>query len=105
MSAPVETKRVAEGFVMRAVQDWGQSVEQRVAAVQSVLDAAGFDAKATCVPVFGALWPQPCDGREAAEATAWLNTLTETMPRGRFESEAAHVAAAIEARASRKVQP
>lgn len=88
----------ASTFVLRAIQEWGQPHEHRVAAVQGVLDAAGFDAKATTFPVFGGIWNEPCAGPEGEEATAWLKSLTETMPRGRFQDEEAHVQRFIDER-------
>ena len=82
-------------FVLNAIQEWGQSREDRIKAVQDVLDAAGFDAKATCWPAFGSLWPRPCEGLDGEAATTWLAELTSTMPRGEFNTEARHVTAAI----------
>lgn len=90
--------KVATIFVLRAIQDWGQTEEQGTAAVQAVLDAAGFKATATCRPVFGGIWPKPCEGPEAETASAWLQTLTGTMQRGKFESERDHVVECICAR-------
>lgn len=89
--------RIANTFVLRAIQDWGQSEAERIAAVQAVLDAAKFNATATCSPVFGGIWPKPCSGPDAGPASAWLRNLTDTMPRGKFEDEVAHVAQRIEA--------
>lgn len=89
---------VATKFMLRAVQNWGQGEGDRIAATQAVLDAAGFDAKATCGPVFGAIWRDPCAGPDGAAATAWLKQLTETMPCGEFYTECEHVDAAIAAR-------
>jgi len=87
-------------FMLLAVQDWGQSEESGIAAVQAVLDAAGFKATATCRPVFGSIWPKSADGQEGDAATRWLRTLTSTMKRGNFESAAEHIRAAIIARQS-----
>lgn len=93
---------VAEGFILHAIQDWGQSEQQRVAAVQRVIDAAGFDAQATCSPVFGGIWPEGCAGPDAEAATQFLRDLTQSMERGKFEREAAHVSSCIaQAKAAR----
>ena len=92
--------RTAENFVLTAIQEWGDPDEKRVAAVQAVLDAAGFDATATCWPVFGGIWPKPCAGNDGEAATAWLKELTDTMPRGRVQDEIAHVDSTIHARAA-----
>lgn len=89
---------IAVKFMLQAVQDWGQGEGDRIAATQALLDAAGFDAKASCGPVFGAIWPKPCSGRDGEAATAWLKQLTETMERGEFNSECAQIDAAIAAR-------
>lgn len=96
--------RIPETFILRAIQEWGQSDDDRRRAVQGVLDAAGFNATATCGPVFGRIWPKLCDGPDGELASAWLKELTDTMPRGRFEDEAAHVAAAID-KATAPVRP
>lgn len=81
----------ATSFVLYAIQDWGASPERRIKAVQDVLFVAGFKAKATCWPVFGGIWPKACEGENGEAATAWLQDLTKTMPRGHFEDEEAHV--------------
>ncbi len=88
----------AEWFVMDAIQDWGQPPATRVAAVQAVLDAAGFCAVAKCGPIFGGIWLHACEGADGEAATAWLVKITETMPRGHYEDEVAHVEAAVAAR-------
>lgn len=88
---------VATTFVLRAIQDWGQSEAERIAATQAVLDAAGFKATAACGPVFGGIWPKPCTGPDAERAMEWLQKLTDQMPRGRFQDEEAHVAERIKA--------
>lgn len=84
-------KRAAIRFILMAIQDWGQSEEERISAVQGVLDAAGFNAKTTCSPAFGAIWPKACSGPDAVAASAWLQMLTDTMRRGKFEDEVEHV--------------
>ena len=89
--------RTAETFILQGIQDWGQSDAERVAAVQAVLNDAGFKATATCGPVFGGIWPTACTGPDAEKATAWLKLLTSTMARGKFEIEMQHVANAIAA--------
>lgn len=94
--------RAASTFILRAIQDWGQSETEGIAAVQAVLDAAGFKATATCRPVFGGIWPKGCTGQDGGSATAWLKNLTDTMNRGRFEDERDHVSSEIE---KRKVAP
>ncbi len=78
-------------FVLQGIQEWGQSEANRIAAVQGVLDAAGFDAKAICWPVFGGIWGKQCEGPDGEAATRWLQNLTDTMQRGEFNEEAAHV--------------
>jgi hypothetical protein len=89
------SEQIATKFILQAIQDWGQSEAAGIAATQAVLDAAGFNAKATCRPVFGAIWPKPCVGKDGSSATEWLKQLTETMPRGKFENESSHVEKAI----------
>jgi hypothetical protein len=91
---------VAKNFILWAVQDWGQPEAERIEAVQRVLNFANFDAKATCAPTFGAIWPKECEGPDGAEATQWLHDLTGTMQRGKLETEVAHVEVAIRARAA-----
>ncbi len=82
---------VADTFLFHAIQEWGQPIEARIAAVQNLLNEAGFDATATCPPVFGGIWPKPCEGDDAETASAWLKNLTETMVRGRYQDEVAHI--------------
>ena len=91
-------KSIADQFVLHAIQERGDTPEVRVRAVQHVLDLAGFDAIATCWPVFGGIWRIPCGGPDGAAATAWLNELTDSMERGDFHKEAAHVVRFIQAR-------
>lgn len=82
---------VAKRFVLRAIQEWEQSESEGISAVQDVLNAAGFNAVATCRPVFGSRWPKECLGADAKKASIWLRDLTDTMRRGNFETEAEHV--------------
>ncbi len=98
METSKDIESVANRFILRAVQDWGQPETERIAAVQAVLTAAGFAATATCSPVFGAIWPKLCDGPDGPAASAWLKNLCETMQRGKFEREVEHVEAAIRER-------
>lgn len=92
---------VALMFMLHAVQEWGDPLAERLAAVQAVLDATGFKARATCYPIFGGIWRTPCQGPDAEAATQWLKDLTDTLPRGEFNTEARHVAAAIAQRQAR----
>lgn len=92
---------MAEKFVLLAVQEWGQSRDDRLKAVQQLLEAAGFAAEATCWPIFGEIWPRPCKGSDGEAATAWLHQVTDTMERGKFEIEVEHVANCIAAAAAR----
>lgn len=85
-------------FMMKAVCEFGDPDKDKIEAVQAVLDAAGFDARATCWPVFGGIWPKPCEGPEGAEATAWLQALTDGLQRGEYNSEVRQVEAAIASR-------
>lgn len=91
------SERVAEKFMLDAIQEWGQPERTRVAAVQTLLDAVGFKATATCWPIFGGIWPRPCEGEQADAATAWLKDLTSHLPRGKFETEVAYLRAEIAA--------
>ncbi len=70
----------------------------KVAAVQRLLDTAGFDARATCWPVFGGIWPQACTGPEGDEATAWLQELTNNLQRGDSNDEEKQIIAAVKER-------
>lgn len=86
---------VATKFMLFAVQEWGHPESDRVAAVQGVLDAAGFEAIATCSPVFGGIWPKPCSGKDGERASAWLKNMTDTMKHGRVQDEIEHVERSI----------
>lgn len=94
------TNVIATRFILHGIQEWGQSEADRVRATQALVDAAGFKATATCGPVFGGIWPKPCEGPEGHAASLWLLDLTKTMPRGKFEDEQKHVEEAIKARAA-----
>lgn len=85
------THDIATAFVITAICDFGDPVEKKIATVQAVLDAAGFKAEATCWPVFGGIWPKPCEGKDGNVATVWLKDLTDTMVRGKVEREIEHV--------------
>lgn len=89
---------VAEDFLLHAIAEWEQPEEQRIKAVQSLLDAAGFDAQATCWPVFGGIWKTPCTGKDGKEATAWLQSLTDHLERGEYWSEVRQIRQALDAR-------
>ena len=82
---------VAKQFMLRGVQEWGQSEEDRIKATQAVLDVAGFDAQATCGPLFGGIWRKTCTGKDGEAASAFLKNLTDTLRRGKFEEEVDHV--------------
>jgi len=90
-----DIETVTEAFILHAIQEWGASDVLRIAAVQGVLDQVGFLATATCWPVFGRIWTKACTGVQAVEATEWLQQLTDTMKRGHFEDEVAHVVSYI----------
>ena len=92
----MDTEKVATGFVLHAIQEWGDPPEKRIVAVQDVLDKARFKATATCWPVFGGIWRYSCRGVDGTAATNWLQKLTDTMPRGHFEHEVAHVVKCIQ---------
>lgn len=96
--------RTANRFILSAIQEWGQPENQRVDAVQAVLNAAGLNAVATCSPVFGGIWPKPCTGPDGERATAWLQNLTDTMKRGKYEREVEHVQNCIEAAVAAKAE-
>ena len=90
-----DVERIAEAFVLHAIQEWNDPPEKRIAAVQAVLDQAGFLATATSWPVFGGIWPTTCTGVQGNEATIWLQQMTDTMERGHFQDEVAHVVGCI----------
>jgi hypothetical protein len=92
-------KDPATMFMLYAVQEWGQTDAERVAAVQGVLDAAGWNARAEGFPVFGARWSSKvCSGPDGVAAATWLKELTGTMPRGEFNAEKWHVQTFIDKR-------
>lgn len=93
-TAMYDARYAAQRFVSFSVHDEGPE-GLRLKAVQGVLDAAGFDAVATCWPVFGGMWLRPCKGPDGPEATEWLQSLTDTLPLGRKAEKAAHVEAAV----------
>ena len=98
--AKADIHDVAARFMLRAIQEWGQSEEDRVAAVQALLDAADFKATATGWPIFGGIWKSACTGPDGDAATAWLKLVTDTMKRGEFNSEVRHIEACLRGRKS-----
>lgn len=92
-------ERAASGFLVTAICEFGDPAEVRIAAVQTFLDVAGFDARATCYPVFGAIWRTPCEGPDADAATDWLESVTENLRRGEANDEVRQLRVVLEARA------
>lgn len=100
----MNNNRVANNFMLDAIQEWGQPEEKRIAAVQAVVDAAGFNARATCFPVFGGIWPRGCEGPDGEAATQWLKNLTTKLKRGEYNSEVRQIVEAIDARTRSECQ-
>lgn len=96
----IDSEGAANIFLNRAVQNWPHHRPvQKIAAVQTVIDMAGFVAKAVSWPLFGGRMIQPCLGPEGATATNWLNEMMRTMPRGGDTSaEIRHIKNAIDER-------
>jgi hypothetical protein len=95
----IDSEGAANIFLQRVVQDWPHHrPQQKIAAVQTVLDMVGFNARATCWAAFGAIWTQDCTGPDGPEATAWLKNLTKTLPRGSYDAEHRHIREAIDER-------
>lgn len=92
----MSSDNAARTSMMKAICEWGQPEAERVAAVQGALDAAGFNAKATCWPIFGGIWKSPCEGPDGEAATTWLRELTDNLKRGEYNSEVRQVREAIE---------
>lgn len=90
--------RTANIFMLQAIQEWGQSESERLSAVQELLNAAGFDAVATCWPVFGGIWQKTCTGKDGEEATTWLQALTDNLKRGEYNSEVDQIEQAVKKR-------
>lgn len=100
---PSRIDRLADAFITDAVQAWGQTPEARIAAVQAIVTEARWNAQIVgggpSGPILCAL-PLRLDatGPDAVAVTGWLGDLMLSMPWGRYQDEARHVAAAIEAR-------
>jgi hypothetical protein len=71
----------AKHFLSMGLQSWGQSDAERKQATDNYLKAAGFNLKT-----------------ERKDAEDWLKGVIKTMSWGKFEREADHLAAALEAR-------
>jgi hypothetical protein len=93
-----ERQTAASRFLSVAICEFFDPDEVKIAAVQSYLDAAGFDARATCWPVFGGIWMKPCEGPEGEAATAWLKSVTDSLRRGDANDELRQLVAQLEAR-------
>lgn len=95
----IDSEGAANIFLSRAVQDWPHHrPEQKIAAVQTVLDMCGFQARAVSWPVFGGGLAQPCKGPDGDVATAWVKHLMLSMPRGDASAELRHIREAIDER-------
>ena len=95
----IDSEGAANIFLSRAVQNWPHHrPAQKIAAVQTVIDMAGFVAKAVSWPMFGGRMIQPCLGPEGATATNWLNAMMTSMPRGDANEEIRHIKNAIDER-------
>ena len=98
LAHPAIHASVATAFVLHALRESGQTDAERLHAVQSLVNAAGFDAVAGCWPTPDGAWPEPCRGLDGPAATLWLLRLTDGMPR-RFGDQRQFVAEAVARRA------
>jgi len=75
----IDSYGIAQLYLQRIILTPGQySGKVRVDTVQTMLDAAGFDAVATCAPEIATnTWPSPCAGPDGDQATYWLVEITE----------------------------
>lgn len=95
----IDSEGAASIFLQRAIQDWPHHrPAMKIAAVQTVLDMCGFDAKARSWPAFGRIFPQPCVGPDGPEAQAWLQELCDKLPRGDANREVEFIKQAIDDR-------
>ena len=76
---------IARKFLLRGIQDWGQSAADREQATREYVNAAHF--------VFG-----------SREGNAWLDDVLKNIRRGEFNSEAEQLEAALDARDSKSRQ-
>lgn len=81
MNDPVTIPLRSEAFqfILIGIWDWFD-LPHRIAIVQQLLDAAGFDARATCAPDFKSLWPMAATGADGKDATKWLDKITRRLP-------------------------
>lgn len=70
MAPTGEQKKIAQHYLLRAIQNWGQPDGDRQEAKRAYLTAAGFDL--------------PADDEIAEQ---WLADLLRHLPRGKFEVE------------------
>lgn len=90
--------RIANNFMLRGVQDWGQSTQERAEATAAFLRAAGFDVEVSGYPIFGGMFPQqPIKGKDGEAAFKWLDGVLRTMKRGEYNSEIEQLNAALAA--------
>jgi hypothetical protein len=69
----------ARNFLLRGIQDWGQSAEQREQATRDYVNAGRY--------VFG-----------SREGNAWLDSVLAKLRRGEFNNEVEHLVTALDAR-------
>lgn len=85
-------------FLSLGIQDWGQSDEKRSEATQGYLRAAGFNVSVDPAP--SARMVNAIKGPDAEPAMRWLLDVLKTMPRGKFETEVAHLESALNNRST-----
>jgi hypothetical protein len=84
----VNIEAAAKRFLLRAMQEWGQTDKERAEATADYLRAAGFKVIPSGFPVFGAMFrTQKMRGQDAEAAYAWLHGTLEGLRRGEFNSE------------------
>ena len=89
-------ERLAIRFILKGVYAWEDKREDRVEAVQKVIDAAGFNATANNFPfMWRRMEEADITGTDALEARVWMNEMLATMPIGKVEREINHVIQAI----------
>jgi hypothetical protein len=89
---------IAAKFMLRGIQEWGQSDTERAETTAAYLKAAGFNVEPSGYPVFGGMFPQQAiKGPDGEAAYSWLDETLSSMQRGEFNNEVMQLAEAATA--------
>jgi hypothetical protein len=90
-----DKSEVAKLVLLRGLQGWGQTVDERIKAWQGAFDFMGLSAKLNVGEREGCK-VFTFEGTDAAAAEMFMNDVADKFPIGRFEAEQAMIEEALE---------